>query len=467
MKLYNTLLKEIEELRVADDQTITMYSCGPTVYDHAHIGNLASYIYADTLRRALRAAGYHVKHVMNITDVDDKTIRRSQEKYPELSPNEALKKLTNEYTTKFYEDMTAVGNDIGAIEFVKATDKIPEMQALILKLYEDGFAYVADDGVYFSIEKYKQSGKKYGQLLEITESNTSEARIQNDEYDKDSAHDFALWKKQKPGEPAWDFELEGHDMTGRPGWHIECSAMSTDALGQPFDIHTGGVDLIFPHHENEIAQSTAGENQPLLANLFFHNEHVLVDGKKMSKSLNNFYTLEDIQHKGFDPLAFRLMVLQSHYRSQSNFSWENLEASQNRLKNLRRMSDLRFQPLETASWLSTDTSEGYIKFAFSDDLGTPLALSGINGLSAKTEENFVNSSELEQFKHTLMSIDELLSLRLLDSQDISEEHKALIQKREEARKQQDWNESDKIRAELEKQGIGLNDTPHGPIWFRM
>ncbi|HEY9714084.1 MAG TPA: cysteine--tRNA ligase, partial [Chroococcales cyanobacterium] len=284
MNLFNSLSKTTEPFKPLTGDGVRMYSCGPTVYDHIHIGNLSAFIYADTLRRVLKASGYRVQHIMNFTDVDDKTIRRSRESYPDMEPRLALEKLTSDYTSIFLDDMTAVGNDIEDMKFIKATDAIPHMQELIRRLYEQKFAYIADDGVYFSIQAYKNSGKVYGQLVELTESSTSEERIANDEYDKENVHDFALWKTQKPGEPAWDFELDGHELVGRPGWHIECSAMSTEQLGQPFDIHTGGVDLKFPHHENEIAQSTAGQDDPLYANIFVHNEHMLVDGQKMSKS---------------------------------------------------------------------------------------------------------------------------------------------------------------------------------------
>lgn len=305
LKLHNTLSKKIEVFQPLNPELVTIYSCGPTVYDHAHIGNLSAFITADTLRRVISANDYSVKHVMNFTDVDDKTIRRSRETYPDQDAMDALRTLTREYGELFLEDMRTIGNDTDALEFIKAADDttIEGMRQMISQLHQNGFAYVADDGVYFSIDAYKKSGKTYGQLVEITDSNTSEQRIQNDEYDKDSAHDFALWKTKKPGEPAWGFTLGGVDLSGRPGWHIECSVMSKQGLGRPFDIHTGGIDLAFPHHENEIAQSTAGESDPTYARVFVHNEHVLVDGKKMSKSLGNFYTLQDLIDRHVDPAA--------------------------------------------------------------------------------------------------------------------------------------------------------------------
>lgn len=462
MKLYNTLTKQIEEVESLEGKTIRMYSCGPTVYDHAHIGNLSSFIAADTLKRTLKSAGFNVKHVMNFTDVDDKTIKRSHEKYPELEPKEALHKLTREYEEIFKKDMVAIGNSIDDIEFVRATDMIPAMQVLIGTLYDQGFAYVADDGVYFSIDAYKKSGKTYGQLLKLDSSNTSKERISNDEYDKDSIHDFALWKVAKPGEPAWKFELDGHKLDGRPGWHIECSVMSSSQLGQPFDIHTGGVDLIFPHHENEIAQSTAGKDDQMYAKVFSHSEHLLVDGKKMSKSLNNFYTLEDITKKGFDPLAFRLMVLQSHYRSQSNFTWENLQAAQNRLNNWQTVSDLYWQ-IENGE-PESKINLGVIE-QFQDELDTPAALAFVDTQFGLIDNDFY-SSKRGTLERLQQQIKDLIGISI-HREDISSEQRQLIKEREAARKTQDWAKSDELRDQLKKQGIEVRDTPDGSIWSRV
>ena len=289
MELYNSLSKKVEKLKPTND-TVSIYSCGPTVYNRAHIGNLSAYIVADVLRRTVKATYGSVKHVMNYTDVDDKTIKASKNKYPNEEPAVALEMLTDHYIEVFLKDMELVGNSVSDIDFIRATDPktIGGMKALIRKLYEEGFAYVAEDGIYFSIKDYKEAGNKYGQLVDLSNCTLSKERIENDEYDKKDIHDFALWKKKKEGEPAWEFILDGKDITGRPGWHIECSVMSEMNLGVPFDIHTGGIDLKFPHHENEIAQSTAFRSNKTYARFFVHNEHILIDGKKMSKSLNNF-----------------------------------------------------------------------------------------------------------------------------------------------------------------------------------
>ncbi|HSW98920.1 MAG TPA: cysteine--tRNA ligase [Candidatus Saccharimonadales bacterium] len=470
MKIYNTLLssRKPQNITPLDSQTVRIYSCGPTVYDHAHIGNLSAYIFADTLRRAIALAGFDVLHVMNYTDVDDKTIRRSHEEYPKLPAAEALKRLGDKYIAIFADDMRAVGNDVAAVEFIRATDAktIWGMKDLITRLHAGGFAYIADDGVYFSIEAYRKSGKTYGQLLEVTTGNTSEARIQNDEYDKESAHDFALWKKQKDGEPAWDFELDGHGMAGRPGWHIECSVMSRQSLGQPFDIHTGGVDLIFPHHENEIAQSTALEKNPVMATIFAHNEHILIDGKKMSKSLHNFYTLEDLVQKGYDPLAFRLKMLQSHYRSQTNFTWEGLDAAGNLLQNLRAWADQKHQKAAHKAVASAPYASLLKEMlaASQDDLNMPRALKALADLAGKGEADGVDPDKIQPL---LNVVDRLFGLRLAARPDITHAQKDLLAAREAARQQKDWAKSDELRAQLQSQGLNVRDTTSGPVWYRL
>jgi len=468
MQIFNTLSRKLEDFSPYHESSVGMYSCGPTVYDHIHIGNLSAFIAADTLRRVLSESGYMVKHVMNFTDVDDKTIRRSLERYPDLKPGEALQKLTREYEETFLKDMEAIGNSVGDINFVRATDSIEGMRRLIRELHDDGYAYVTDDGVYFSIGKYEGSGKKYGQLLELTSSSTSGSRIDNDEYDKESVHDFALWKKQKDGEPAWEFELDGVDLTGRPGWHIECSVMSVASLGQPFDIHTGGIDLIFPHHENEIAQSTAGSGE-VYAKYFVHNEHLLVEGKKMSKSLNNFFTLEDIRKKGFDPLAFRLMVLQAHYRKQANFTWDNLESAQNRLQSYREMADLRWQANDQAPEYPKFSAacESLLKYA-QEDLDTPMVLAEISKVANDLRENLtISGDDAGQLTEYLAAVDRLLGLQLLSSEDITTSQKQLLNERQAAKEANQWEKADDIRNQLSKQAIGIRDTKLGQVWYRL
>lgn len=455
VKLYNSLNKKIEQSTPTEANTFRIYSCGPTVYDHAHIGNLSSFIFADILKRSLVCAGYKVVHVMNFTDVDDKTINRSQQMFPDLNPHLALKKLTSNYEELFLKDMAKIGNNTNDIKFVRATDSIIEMQVLISVLYESGFAYIADDGVYFSIEAYQKSGKVYGQLTTLETKESSKHRINNDEYSKNSVNDFSLWKKAKPNEPKWNFKLDDQDLTGRPGWHIECSAMSTSSLGQPFDIHTGGIDLKFPHHENEIAQSTAGKTENLYAKTFCHSEHLLVDFQKMSKSKNNFYTLEQILEKGYSATVFRFFILQSHYRNQTNFTWKNLSTAQKRLSGWFEIADRSWQLPKS----KIDISNTIIEQA-NDDLNIPLVLSSIDEYfnSLEAQKNSPNSK-------TLNTIKDLLGINLI-RRDISISQKRLLKQRSDARKENNWQLSDQIRDKLKVQGIEISDKENISIWSR-
>ena len=297
MKLFNSLTNKKEDFTPIQVGSVSIYSCGPTVYDKIHIGNLRAFITADLLQRSLRVAEkLSVRWVMNITDIDDKIIARLERDYPGVEPEAARAKLTAQYQEVFLQDISRVGIKQSDVQIVSAVDSMVAMQQMIEKLYRQGIAYISEDSVYFSVERYRATGQVYGQLVNLDYE--AEARDTDDQDQKEGVADFALWKAQKPGEPAWQFVLDGNELPGRPGWHIECSAMSVGALGQPFDIHTGGVDLKFPHHENEIAQAGG-----TLANYFVHNEFLNVNAEKMSKSLNNFFTLDDVA----DPLAFRLL----------------------------------------------------------------------------------------------------------------------------------------------------------------
>lgn len=459
MKLFNSITKKLEEFTPISDKVVGLYSCGPTVYSNLHIGNLSAFIYADVLRRSLTINGYAVKHVMNVTDVDDKTIRDSKLEFPDDEPIKSLKNLTDKYSKVFIDDMKATGVDIDAITLISAVDTIPEMITLTRKLLDNDIAYIADDGVYFSITKYYQKGHIYGVLQKVA-TQQSKARVANDEYDKESASDFALWKKAMPGEPSWPAEFSEDNMVtnmpGRPGWHIECSAMSEKVLGVPFDIHTGGIDLKFPHHENEIAQTVGAGNEGL-ANYFVHNNHILVDGKKMSKSLGNVYTLRDVEDKGFGPSSFRLLVLESHYHSESNFSWEILQAANNRYKNWMSIADTIWQlPESDDTTLITELND-----ALADNINTPLALKLIDSYleSVVAMNKSPNAKTLEHIKLAL-GID-------LKSKDISEKIKDLIKKRQTARSEKNWEKSDQLRDELAKLDINIRDASTGQIWSRI
>ena len=449
MKLHNTLNRQTEEFKPLKDGEVSLYTCGPTVYDHVHIGNFRTYLLEDLLRRTLKSNGLKVNHVMNITDVDDKTIRRSRELYPDDEPKEALKKLTSQYETVFLDDAKKLGIDFSGSQIARATEHIPQMQALIKEIPGK---YVSDDGVYFDIAKDDQ----YGVLVNLNRDHEHH-RINNDEYDKDHVADFALWKVEHPSEPTWEFELDGKNIAGRPGWHIECSAMSTQYLGQPFDIHTGGVDLMFPHHENEIAQSRAAKGVDL-AKVFVHGEHLLVDGKKMSKSLNNFYTLDDIIKKDIDPLAFRLLALQSHYRSQLNFTWESLEAAQANLNSLRAWADQVHQPAQEQISAEAEAQlQGSVKDAVYDDLNAAKALAALN----ETIDKAAPTQGILEF------LDNLLGLGLSGRNDITGEQKELIAQRNKAREDQDWAKADELRNQLAAQDIEIRDTDNGAVWARI
>ena len=516
IKLYNTLTKEVKGIKPINGDTFRIYSCGPTVYNNLHIGNLATQIREDVLKRVLKAAGYNVSHAMNITDVEDKIIRDSKkpEFWVEDNPMQSLLNLTEKYDQVFREDIAKIGNDVRSIRFIKATDTIYEMLNLINKLFENGIAYKAVDGVYFSIEKYLESGYKYG-LLQNIDLSSSRERIKNDEYEKDSAADFALWKAQSEGEPAWEAKFIDSDglefsMNGRPGWHIECSAMSQVVLGVPFDIHTGGIDLKFPHHENEIAQSCGALKLNDFAKTFVHMNHIMVDGRKMSKSLNNFYTLRDIEEKGFSPQAFRLLVLSGHYQNETNFSWDILEAAQNRLNNWKSiigsynhqfpssisgseelvgiegaysmasdsigMTGVKAVPMNgppgIGDSITVDTgtfSGAFVNHFMSPmllNLNTPKTISNIDSVVKLINTNIVECPYLVYVaKSVLLDVKQWLGIDL-SVDDISDKQKELIAKRAEARANKDWAESDKIRDLLLEQGIKLKDTKKGQVWSR-
>lgn len=461
LKLHNSLTNQVQQFNPIKRGSVGFYSCGPTVYDQAHIGNLRTYIFEDTLRRVLKLNGYKVKHIMNLTDIDDKTIARSRQQYPKDEPKIALKKLTIEYEKQFYDNAAEVGIDFSDTKFARATEHITDMQAMISSIPN---RYLAEDGIYFDLSKY--SG--YGVLIKLDHSHAHH-RIRNDEYDKEHVADFALWKAAKPGEPAWDFKVDGKNIPGHPGWHIECSAMSVKYLGQPFDIHSGGVDLKFPHHENEIAQAKAvnGKN---FAKYFVHAEHLLVENKKMAKRSHNFYTLADIVKKGFSPLAFRLLLLQAHYRSQLNFSWASLAASQAFLTRLYAMADRQFQPNTTKTAIDLDqwfskTDENLLS-VLNNDLDTPKALSWVAQVSDMIEANPIDKANQPKLKVFLGKLDNVFALGLAKRQDVTAAQKQLIETREAARLKKDYKTSDEIRKRLFKAGIGLNDNYYGVSWYR-
>ncbi|MCX6754835.1 MAG: cysteine--tRNA ligase [Candidatus Nomurabacteria bacterium] len=441
--IFNTLSREKEVFIPIQTNKVGLYTCGPTVYNHLHIGNWRAYIFTDLLKRYLKYSDYSVNHIMNITDVEDKIIREVQ------AQNRTLKELTEFYTDEFYKDRDLL-NIMPADNYTKATDYINEMVALVQKLEEKGFAYKTSDGsVYFDIHKDKEYGKlSHFNLSDLKEN--ADNRLKKDEYEKENAQDFALWKSydSTDGEVFWETALG----KGRPGWHIECSAMSMSQLGESFDIHTGGVDNIFPHHENEIAQSECATGKSF-AKYFMHNEHLLVDGQKMSKSLGNFYTLEDLIKKNIDPIAFRLWLYTSNYSTRTNFTLEAVTGSQTALLRLR----------EAVLALGTDT--GAINTSYKtrfmeyldNNLDSPQALALVWELLKDT--SLSNADK----KATILDFDRVLGFNLgeIKIEIIPENIKALAFEREKARADKDWSKSDELRKEINSLGYEIKDTETG------
>lgn len=448
MELYNFLTRKIEEFKPIGE-TVGLYTCGPTVYDYVHIGNWRTFVFEDILKRVLIFNEYQIKHVMNLTDVDDKIIKKSQEQ------KIAMKELTDKYADAFFDDLSKL-NILTADLYPRATDEhyISSMIQIIELLLEKGIAYRSDDGVYFSVEKFGDYGKLSGLEKQHLKKG---ARVNDDEYDKENWSDFALWKfpsarSARSGralEPSWEAPFG----KGRPGWHIECSAMSIAELGESIDIHTGGVDLLFPHHENEIAQSEAATGKKFV-NFWMEGEHLLVEGEKMAKRLGNIFTLADISKKGFDPLALRYLFLTAHYRSKLNFTWKSLEAAQNALNNLRE---------EVSGWdepkVGCAEFEGKFKEAVNDDLDMPKAISVM--------WEMIKSDYPTSAKHqSILVMDQVLGLGLDEvvKAELPDGAKELIDKRERLRDAGKFEESDKIRKELKNMGVEVEDTPEGAKW---
>lgn len=450
-KFYNTLSREIEDFSPLRAGKVSLYTCGPTVYDYAHIGNFRAYVFGDILKRSLTYIGYDVDHVMNITDIDDKTIKNS------IEQNKSLTEFTEFYTNAFFEDRDKL-NILPAKKYTKATDYIKEMLEIINTLIEKDFAYIEEDGsVYFDIRKADNYGKLSHFDLNALKQNAG-GRLKKDEYDKENAQDFALWKaySESDGDVSWDpKEFLGHDtkiQKGRPGWHIECSAMSIKNLGETIDIHTGGVDNIFPHHENEIAQSESFTGKPFVK-YWMHNEHLLVDGKKMAKSAGNFYTLRDLEEKGINPLAFRMWLFTAHYRTLTNFSLDTLKGTESALKRFLEAYNALGNEIGTVD----DSYSAKFKSLLSDDLDTPKALALAWDL---LKDNLV---ENKQKKATLLDFDKVFGFGLADQKEIEipEEVLSLAKEREEARAQKDWQKSDELRDKIASLGFEIKDTDSG------
>ncbi|MBN2542739.1 cysteine--tRNA ligase [bacterium] len=457
---HNTLSKMKEEFVPINSNEVRMYTCGPTVYDFAHIGNYRAYLFEDLLRRVLQYNGYKVTQVMNLTDVDDKTIKGSQELGIPLDD------FTRKFKDEFFKDLDTLRIQ-RAEYYPEATKHIPQMVDLVKRLIENEHAYLGEDNCYYyrvsSFEDYgKLSGKKINELI-------CGIRVRSDDYSKDEARDFALWKSwaEEDGPVFWETDLG----KGRPGWHIECSAMSTHYLGNHFDIHTGGEDNIFPHHENEIAQSEGATGEKFV-NYWLHCAHLIVNGEKMSKSLGNFYTLRDLLEKGYDPVFIRLLLLSTYYRQQLNFSFEGLEATK---ESLNRLYDFiewlkRVKEGEITEAVNSLVNESRRKFkeSLNNDLNISPAIASIyeliKNVYSLNKEKAVTSSDAEALLNFVHEVNTILDILPEDKGDLEPELMQLITEREDARVNKDWNRADRIRDELAEKGIILEDTPDGTIW---
>jgi cysteinyl-tRNA synthetase len=491
LRLYNTLSGKVEEFQPLEDNVVRMYSCGPTVYDYGHIGNFRTFIAVDVLHRYLRQSGCQIRHVMNITDVDDKIIRNS------VSAGVSVKQYTAKYEKAFLEDAAAL--NIEQPTLARATDHIPEMAEFIAELQKKGFAYRTEDGsYYFRIANFPDYGKLSKRDFAGMEDG---ARVDVDEYEKDSARDFALWKAPKPGETSWETPIG----PGRPGWHIECSVMSMEELGDTFDLHAGGEDLIFPHHENEIAQSEALSGKPL-AHFWFHVRFLLVEGEKMSKSQGNFFTLRDLVLKGHKPSSIRFLLASVPYRNQLNFTFDGLKqaaVSVERLRNFQlRLTTGQFPAGATASMaeLARETAER-MRAGMDDDLNTAQAQAAVFDMvrkaNAAMDAGQFKKDDIPALLAALQAFDELfavlkdddaakirsivewaraegreneISKELLETVGAHQHSDAEIENKiaemEAARRSRNFTASDAIRNELAARGIIVEITKEGARWKR-
>ncbi len=467
LQLYNTLTKKKEKFTPLHDKEVKMYACGPTVYNYAHIGNLRTFTFEDLLRRYLKHSGYHVKEAMNLTDVDDKTIKGSQKE--KLS----LKAFTEKYSEIFFKDLAQLHIEMPEV-ICKATDHITEMVNLTQNLLDKGTAYKTHDGIYFSINKFKKYGQLSGIQLDELKAGASK-RVAADEYDKENPQDFALWKNysEEDGGVYWETPIG----KGRPGWHIECSAMAQKHLGDQFDIHCGGIDLVFPHHENEIAQTEASTGKKFVK-YWLHAGHLMVDGKKMSKSLHNIYTLEDVLgmshsgNSGFDPLSLRLFFLSAHYRQSLNFT---LEALHNALNTRAKLQSNYANLLELSQEaekveIPKFAKDALKKFeaAMDDDLDTPNALAVLHAMMRETNKTKLTANQAAGVLKILLQIDSVLSVlnssfKQVDDK-LAKKVEVLLEARAKARTNKDWKKADEIRDELNALDVIVEDTPQGVKW---
>lgn len=474
LRFFNTMTRCLEEFHPLEAGRVGLYTCGPTVHDFAHIGNFRTYVFEDLLRRYLKFRGFDVVQVMNITDVEDKIIRKTRERGVRMS------EVTAPYIQAFFEDLDRL-NIERAEHYPRATEHLERMVAMIRSLLEKGHAYRSEDGsIYYDISRYPE----YGRLAHIkVEDLQAGSRVAHDEYEKERAADFALWKAwdESDGEVYWD---QYPDLgKGRPGWHIECSAMSIEYLGEHFDLHTGGVDNIFPHHQNEIAQSEPCTGQRFV-NYWLHSEHLQVDSQKMSKSLGNFFTLRDLVDpasnpygRGWDPMSIRYLLVATHYRSRLDLTEGGLHAATETLAGLhellrrchRQQGEGPVDP-QVQRWL--DDARAEFMTAMDEDLNTPEALAAVHTLRREVNRSIQEHGDIgaatgKAVVDLLTDLDRVLGLRLeaaLEPTEITPEQLARIEERTAAKKARDFARADRLRDELKAEGILLEDTPQGVVW---
>jgi cysteinyl-tRNA synthetase len=462
--LFNTLSRSVQEFAPLDPPKVGMYCCGPTVYDFAHIGNWRTFVFADLVRRYLEFKNFQVTHVMNITDIEDKIIKRVRE------TKTTLPEFTGKFETAFFEDLKTL-NCLSPHQTPRATEHIPEIISLIEKLIARGIAYKAADGsVYFSIEKYRRCGCNYGQLLKLNfDEMRAGERVKSDEYAKESIADFALWKSRVPddGDIFWPSPFG----EGRPGWHIECSAMSMKILGASFDLHLGGEDLIFPHHEDEIAQSEGATQKPFVK-YWLHGAHLLVEGKKMSKSLGNFFTLRDLLAKGFTGREVRYLLLTAHYRETFNFTLEGLAGARTALARIDECIGKLGEMVELATPESrvipadgTFDLETNFGKSLDDDLNISAAWADvfdwIRNINRHISENSLKPQHAAFALKQWERVDSVLGIGTKSESEIPPEILALAEARVAAKKAKDFKRADEIRDELKSKGWVIEDSPKG------
>ena len=454
LRLFNSLSKKKEIFKPINSGEVGMYTCGPTVYDYAHLGNFRTFIFEDLLKRWLIHLGYSVKHIMNITDIDDKTIKKAQ------THGVKLETITDYYTSEFMRDLKWL-KIIPADSFPRATKHIKEIISLIQVLIEKNHAYVEEDGsVYFKINSFRDYGRLTGLNIKGQQNNH---RIHKDEYEKNLASDFALWKgwKKEDGDTMWNAPWG----SGRPGWHIECSAMSTSALGDHFDIHCGGVDNLFPHHENEIAQSVCATGRPFV-NFWMHSEHLLFDSEKMSKTSGNYYKIQELKMKKFTPESLRYLLLSGHYRTKISFSIDKKHESD---KVIEKVSNFYMKLVENRKNLkSTNILPGvYSSFrdAMNDDLNTPQALGiffkWMKLFSAQLEDKSIKSSEISSALNFFNIFNSIFGFKVDFAMNVPESVRELLISRNEARMNKNWSLSDRIRDQIKNEGWIVVDTKDG------